>query len=305
VELMSIAGYLRLGTKIRKTEGFTLIEVIVAIAILSIISVALMQMFAVSARSNGKTYALDKANALCTETAEHFKADPGFPGAAESGFTPAPSETGTGTVYTSYLDRDFAYTEGPVPTGDSVYELDVTVTTRSAVTTTAFYYPDAAHVCTLQSSETNITLESTGSALKINVNGFGKPIDDPGKIIYRSGTSASTGASITAGDALIPIQLYWSSSATSSPKVKIINKVKTLSNAADEIYTAVADIYLCDVPPETSVTVEAKEGAVARQSLPVSTADLENVMYTAAIKITRLSDSSVLAENSAEKYWVN
>lgn len=302
---MSVAGYSGLGTKIRKNDGFTLIEVIVSIAILAIISVALMQMFAVSARSNGKTYAMDKANALCTETAEHFKADPGFPGAAESGFTQASSETGTGTVYTRYLNRDFVYTAGPGPAGDSVYRLDVKVTTTSAITTTAFYYPDAAYVCTLQSSETNITLESTGSALAINVNGFSNVID-PGKIIYRSGTSASTGASITAGDALIPIQLYLSSSATSSPEVNIINKVKTVANAADEKeYKAVADIYLCDVPPETTVKVKAAEGVVARQSSPVSTADSENIMYTAAIKITKLSDASVLAENYAEKYWVN
>jgi prepilin-type N-terminal cleavage/methylation domain-containing protein len=300
---MSTAGYSRFGTKIRKPEGFTLIEVIVAIAILSIISVALMQMFAVSARSNGKTYAMDKANALCTETAEHFKADPGFPGAAESGFNKLPpSETVTGTVYTRYLDRDFVYTEGSVPTGDSVHELDVTVTTTPAATTTAFYYPDAAFSYDL-TGDINITLNLTGSALVVSVGGNDTPVDT-GKIIYTADTASSTEASTTSGSALIPLHLNCKVMITSSAEVKIENNVKTVLNEGEE-YTAVADIYLCDVPPGATVTVKAGEGAVASQSSPVSTVGSENIMYTAGIKITKLLDGSVLAENSVEKYWVN
>ncbi len=297
---MSTAGHLRLGTKIRRTEGFTLIEVIVAIAILSIISVALMQMFSVSARTNGKTYAMDKANALCTETAEHFKADPGFPGAVDSGFTRASTESGT--VYTRYLDRDFVYTEGSVPAVDSVYKLELTVTTTSAGTTTAFYYPDAAFSYDL-TGNTDIALNLTGSGLVVSVGGNDAPIDT-GKIIYTADTASSTEASTTSGSALIPLHLNCKALITSSAAVKIENNVKTVLNEGEE-YTAVADIYLCDVPPGATVTVEAEEGAVARQSSPVSTVGSENIMYTAGIKIKKLSDGSVLAENSAEKYWVN
>ncbi len=299
---MSAAGYSGLGSKIKKNEGFTLVEVIVSIAILSIISVALMQMFAVSARSNGKTYAMDKANALCTETAEHFKADPGFPGAADSGFNKALSETGAGMVYTRYLDRDFNYTEGPTPTSSSVYRLDMTVTTASAIETTAFYYPDAAFSYDLTGG-TNIALNLTGSALVVRVGGYDIPVDT-GKIVYTADTAIPAETSATSGSALIPLHLNCKALITSSAAVNIENNVNTVLNEGKE-YRAVADIYLCDVPQGTTVTVEAAEGVVARQSSPVSTAGKENIMYTAAIKITKLSDSSILAENSAEKYWVN
>lgn len=300
---MSVTGYSGLGTKIRKTEGFTLIEVIVSIAILSIISVALIQMFAVSARTNGKTYAMDKANALCTETAEQFKADPGFPGAVGSGFAPEQSETGPGTVYTRYLDRDFDCTEGPVPAVDSVYKLDVTVTTASAITTKAFNYPDAAFSYDL-TGDTDMALNLNGPALVVSVGGNDTPVV-AGKIIYTADSASPSEAPAISGSALIPVHLNCKTLITSSAAVNIENNVKTVKTADGKEYRAVADIYLCDVPPGATVTVNAAEGIVARQAKPVSTLGSQNIMYTAGIKITKLSDSSVLAENNVEKYWVN
>ncbi|HEX2947244.1 MAG TPA: prepilin-type N-terminal cleavage/methylation domain-containing protein [Clostridia bacterium] len=296
---MSAAGYSGFDTKIRKTEGFTLIEVIVSIAILSIISVAIVQMFTVSARVNNKAYVLDKANALCTETAERFKADPGFPGAEGSGFTQAPTESGT--VY-RYLDRDFNYTDGPAPADGSGYRLDVTVTTSSAVATQAFNYPDAAYEYKLTNQETNLTLGSAGPMLAVCINGFEI---NQGKIIFNDSMSASTGAAVTAGNALIPIRLYWSTSATSSASVNIANEVKTVLNPDNgKEYMVVADIYLCDVPSGVTITVNAVEGVVARQEKPVNTGESQNIIYKAEIKIVKLSDDSVIAENTVKKYWV-
>ncbi|MDP4093534.1 MAG: prepilin-type N-terminal cleavage/methylation domain-containing protein [Bacillota bacterium] len=60
----------------KNNKGFTLIEVITAIAIVAIVSGSLLEMFVLPAKMNSKADAADKANTMAVKTAEYFKADP-------------------------------------------------------------------------------------------------------------------------------------------------------------------------------------------------------------------------------------
>ena len=53
--------------------GFTLLEVILSIAVVSLISVFILEMFVVSNRVNKKAFEIDNANIICMEAVESFK----------------------------------------------------------------------------------------------------------------------------------------------------------------------------------------------------------------------------------------
>ena len=66
----------KLKAKAAQSSGFTLIEVIFAIIVLSIVSITLLEMFTVSTKTNAAAGVLDKARSLCVEASEEFRANP-------------------------------------------------------------------------------------------------------------------------------------------------------------------------------------------------------------------------------------
>ena len=59
-----------------KDDGFTLVEVVVAIAVVAIVSTSIFQMFVTSSYANRKAKVMDMANIVAVRLAEEFKADP-------------------------------------------------------------------------------------------------------------------------------------------------------------------------------------------------------------------------------------
>ena len=54
-------------------SGFTLLEVIISVAVLALVSVFILQMFVVSDRVNKKAKNIDQANMICMDAIERFK----------------------------------------------------------------------------------------------------------------------------------------------------------------------------------------------------------------------------------------
>ena len=59
--------------KKNKNSGFTLLEVILSIATISLVSVFILEMFVVSNRVNKKASDIDNANMICLNAVESFK----------------------------------------------------------------------------------------------------------------------------------------------------------------------------------------------------------------------------------------
>lgn len=281
-------------TFIDKNNGFTLIEVLMSVAVISIVSVALLQMFSVSIKTNRSAYKMDKANALCVETAELFKGNPAPEPSSMVYFRLTPKEDGT--VYTQYLDAQWS---NPNPDRNpllsQVYELKADVTCVKAADTamSVGYYPEAAFEANL-TGEVNLSMTRLGSAdCEINIGGAVYSVEES-KIIF-------TGAT-----AMVPIHLHCEMLEETPVHVNVTNRAGTLTydHAGSEPaeVDVIADIYLCDIPDEINVQVEAEEGISTENR--ITTKAQVPVEYTALITVTRISDGLVMAQNMVEKYWV-
>jgi prepilin-type N-terminal cleavage/methylation domain-containing protein len=99
-----------MSIKLKDNKGFTLIEIVAALAIIAVVSGGLLQMFVLSSKMNSKADDIDKANALATRVAEDFKtgskANEFFNRKSVSVF--ASNEAANingGTEYTKYYDN--------------------------------------------------------------------------------------------------------------------------------------------------------------------------------------------------------
>ena len=124
----------KLKAKAAQSSGFTLIEVIFAIIVLSIVSITLLEMFTVSTKTNAAAGVLDKARSLCVEASEEFRANPVGPDPLDlsdrgesaylGGFEPSTGESGE-IIYTKYYDRHWAETDDE---SKAEYFLEIIVT---------------------------------------------------------------------------------------------------------------------------------------------------------------------------------
>lgn len=63
--------------KSKHDKGFTLVEVIVALAVVAIVATPLLQMFVTTSYANNDAQVMDMGNVIAVQQAETFKADPG------------------------------------------------------------------------------------------------------------------------------------------------------------------------------------------------------------------------------------
>jgi len=100
---------------VKKTRGFTLLEVVVSITVLALTSVFILQMFVVSDNVNKKARAIDNANMVCMAAVESFK-------------------NGSHPHSTFKENGEFYYNNNWEPTdaGDAAYVMKVTVSRGDA-----------------------------------------------------------------------------------------------------------------------------------------------------------------------------
>lgn len=291
----------KLRSKSAQRDGFTLIEVILSITVLSLVSIALLEMFTVSTKTNVEAGILDKAKSLCVEASEEYKADPTEESQYLQDFPEHINDHTSGkTTYTKYFDRKWAETTE----ADAEYILEIVSEKAESEPMSTSYYPQTAVLDPVHSGEPakivaedflEITLEldEDDSECRLTINSVSYEIDS-GKIIFSDTAVAGMKT------ALIPIHLDCSGI---SGEIEI-----TVENLADQLtymgndYEAVADIYLCDIDEGGKVNVKASAGIVTENI--ISTVSQRIVKYNADIRVKEKSSGRLIAETSVEKYWV-
>ncbi len=186
-----------------KRKGFTLVEVLVAFAVLAIVSGALLQSFVVSAKNNRRAYDLDKAHALCDRAAELFKAYP-YPEDLKNAFSgpdfseqPSPAAyiltesfldaSGKGDMlFTKYYDSEWRELLSSEE-GIAAYRLKARVTAEEASeAVNTIYYPVTAGTMALSPSSTANSIE-----LRLSLSG-GNPYSCVYELSGDGGTSSGT-----------------------------------------------------------------------------------------------------------------
>lgn len=292
----------KLRSKSAQRDGFTLIEVILSITVLSLVSIALLEMFTVSTKTNVEAGILDKAKSLCVEASEEYKADPTEESQYLQDFPEHINDHTSGkTTYTKYFDRKWAETTE----ADAEYILEIVSEKAESEPMSTSYYPQTAVLDPVHSGEPakivaedflEITLEREDddeTKCKLTIRSTAYEIKSS-NIIFSDTTVAGMKT------ALIPIHLDCSGI---SGEIEI-----TVENLADQLtymgndYEAVADIYLCDIGEGGEVHVNASAGIVTENI--ISTVSQRIVKYNADIRVKEKSSGRLIAETSVEKYWV-
>jgi prepilin-type N-terminal cleavage/methylation domain-containing protein len=298
----------KLKAKAAQSSGFTLIEVIFAIIVLSIVSITLLEMFTVSTKTNAAAGVLDKARSLCVEASEEFRANPVGPDPLDlsdrgesaylGGFEPSTGESGE-IIYTKYYDRHWAETDDE---SKAEYFLEIIVTKTELDPIPVSYYPESAVSLSGRpgavtvSSGTTVRLEKadeSGCRLVIEPNSY-EILQD--KIMY---SDASVAAARTA---MIPIHLDCSG-IDANTEITVINEAGSLTKDGDDAeYEAIADIYLCDVDEGVKVTVYTVKGVATSNS--VSTREQKITRYIADISVKEKNSGRIIARTTVETSMV-
>lgn len=299
----------QLKAKTAQQNGFTLIEVIIAIAVLSLVSIALLEMFTVSAKTNMQAGEMDKAKSLCVEASEKFKDNPAFDPAepGENGYLSSFDYMPGGTdeiIFTKHLDRQW---REAADEDHAAYELEIVSKKEGETEMPASYYPPAVwggETITVLYTPVSINLERLegqdppvdAGYIRLTVNGTPYSVDQ-GKIIYYDADVADARTS------LIPILLDCSR-ITGYTEIQVENNVVQLTRGG-KTYEAIADIYLCDAPDEEGkeVVIKANKGAATENR--ISTAVQKITRYSAVIRVRDKDSGRVIVESSVEKYWAD
>lgn len=295
-------GCKRMLEKRKKKSGFTLVEVLTSIAILSIVSVALLRAFTVSVSINRIAREMDSAKALAIDTAERYRADP-YNGPGYSGYLSTYNDTEVSGKYILYYNVNFDKTKAwktrinpgdpeEAAKGVSAYKVTITPAAVSTTTIDEYYYPAPAFNV-VNTGAIEIELIKTDVS-RCAINGT-PPIENVWGTIKFSDAGRT---------AMIPIHVDCSG-ITSDSVIKVKNLVGTLQDPFGTDMTAVADIYLINIPKDPvayDVEVVAEEGICTSNEVTDNT--FEMIDYNATIEVERLSDNRILAQYNVSKYWI-
>ncbi len=268
--------------KLKENKGFTLIEVIVAIAILALLSGGLLEAFVLSTKMNSKADNIDKANLLATQVAEDFKsgaqADLFYKGEAVSVFTDTESVlAGSERQYTKWYNASWNE-ETSRPTSGFVLRAKINLNTKGS--STDAFTPQTAAAITL--SATSPDSDSDGFAdnnlvintanLSLNGSGNTSYVSSTGRtgirINYPNGQTAAIAVNVT-NNSTKPVDLYVYGVSESTPA----NTVK-----------------LVPVQGESSISY-------------INSASSTNLNeYTIEVSIERLDDNVNLSRITTSKY---
>jgi len=300
----------KLKAKAAQSSGFTLIEVIFAIIVLSIVSITLLEMFTVSTKTNAAAGVLDKARSLCVEASEEFRANPVGPdpfdtGGSEylQGFKPSAGEFDE-TIYMKYFNKRW---EEEPDESQAEYLLEIIVTKTELDPIPVSYYPESA-VILPDRGESGAVKVNNGVTVRLVSEEDGDEYDSEphcklvvGSNEYNIDTTAIIfpDASVAAAKtAMIPIHLDCSSIDVDT-EISVINEIGSLTkDGEEEEYEAIADIYLCDVDEGVKVTVYTVKGVATSNS--VSTREQKITRYSADISVKEKDSGHVIAHTRTE-----
>lgn len=306
----------KLKAKAAQSSGFTLIEVIFAIIVLSIVSITLLEMFTVSTKTNAAAGVLDKARSLCVEASEEFRANPVGPdpldpsdvGSNEylQGFKASAGEFDE-TIYMKYMKYFNKRWEEEPDESQAAYVLEIAAKEGETINIPVSYYPESA-VILPETSRTGAVKVNKGVTVRLVSEKDGDEYDSEpqcklviGSNEYNIDTTAIIfpDASVAAAKtAMIPIHLDCSSIVPGMMiKIYVINEIGNLSMDGED-YEAIADIYLCDVDEEAEVTVFALKGVATSNS--VSSRELRITRYSADISVKEKDSEHVIAHTRTE-----
>lgn len=269
--------------KNKENNGFTLVEVIVSIALLATLSVVLLQMFTVSSRTNRSAYELDTANAICVKAAEVYKGDP-RDGADSGTYLVSPEFTPT------VIGSEITYTKDI----DSRFRLEIKSTKGSTTQMPISYYPAPAYEYEIPDwSNIDLILEWDSINSDIDIVIAGSPGDIDSNIIFSEPGMTKT--------AVIPIHLDCSNNTQDNVFINVDNRIGLLPDGSD-LYQAIADIYLCDINEGKEVDVVPVAGMSTENEISKKVQRITK--YSGVIRVIRISDGAVLAQNTVEEYWV-
>lgn len=302
----------KLKAKAAQSSGFTLIEVIFAIIVLSIVSITLLEMFTVSTKTNAAAGVLDKARSLCVEASEEFRANPVGPDPFDTGgsaylgsFKRSTSDPGE-TIYTKHYDRYWSETRDE---SQAAYVLEIAAKEGETINIPVSYYPESA-VILPETGRTGAVKVNNGVTVRLVSEEDGDEYDSEphcklvvGSNKYNIDTTAIIfpDASVAAAKtAMIPIHLDCSGIDVDT-EISVINEIGSLTKDGDE-YEAIADIYLCDVDEGVKVTVYTVKGVATSNS--VSTREQKITRYIADISVKEKNSGRIIARTTVETSMV-
>jgi len=261
--------------KAKYNKGFTLVEVMVALAVVAIVSTSLFQMFVTTSYVNKDAQVMDLANIVAVKQAETFKA------------LTADPVVGTSTKY-----YDSKGAPGDIPTG-AVIQVDSAVTSTDLGADSTGYFPSFVGAMDLSANldwDVQITTippipPATTTTYRIDIGSHGGVLT----------TLASTDSSKVKNNVL-PIKVSFTSGSQTSRTIHLIN------NSAVEVdiyfFTPVSDPSL---PAEQSVTLTPVSGYSSLTSVKQTTS--KNTKYHLELTVSKVMGNVFMLTYSTDKYF--
>jgi len=296
--------------RLNNNKGFTLIEVVVAFAVLAIVSGSLLQMFVTSTKVNQRSYSKDKANILAVKLLEEFKATPEDADVALfhelSGATRTVS--GSAIIYSKYLGLDWSSSDA----ASYAYMLEVQTTDTVPLDNgeMSFYTDPVYSVEFNPLSGGNFTLEAW------NPVNAAHPDGDQTQLLFQFypnviTTSAIEYGNVKDGKVAVLVKANPPVITSTAITVNIKNKAK-LTMAADGSYLSTGTpgefelaVYFMGIP-ETLATLDRISGGFEGLSSYsfIDASAVSTHFKTMQVKVTSRADGTVIADQQAGKYVV-
>ncbi|MDR3543320.1 MAG: prepilin-type N-terminal cleavage/methylation domain-containing protein [Desulfosporosinus sp.] len=258
-------------------KGFTLVEVVVAVAVVAIVSTSLFQMFVTSSYVNKDAQIMDLANVVTVQQAETFKANP-------SGYSP-------GNEY-HYYKADGTFMEDSslvsIPNG-AAFQVASDLEVTNSQANQAAYYPNFVGTIDLSQSSTDLDVKMTNISTTYEID------------VAPAGTGQYTTLPILNSNVInnsLPIEVDFPTGGTSPRTINVTND--SAANAGFYVFNA----------NNQNVIINAVEGSAQGSSSVVyaptssTTTNSTDTEYTLNLTVSKLNQG-VWEEINQIKYWDN
>lgn len=275
-------------------KGFTMVEVIASFAVLSIISLSLLQLFITSSYTNRKALDIDKANVLCRAVAERLKNAPSPADILSSigvnyvvyPMYNNPTVSGADLVYTRYFNVDWNLEEADDTQRKFVLKVIAKAPILDASPKTKSYMPVPLWTGNMDIPGTyNLYISNDPGGVNVNLAGYSSSIVPLSDIV----------------DGVLPIKLNGRSGVPVTINVHNTADV----NVGGIMQNVKADIYICNVA-EADVNFNPISGSVGESYVDANTSSAKHYLYE--IKVLKFSngvEGQELAGNAVKKYIVS